>query len=64
MAGANAPAGSEGVGEHVRIKSHLAKAPVKLRTERHPHRTKKNLLLLPDRLRSARAPLSKFDPAV
>ena len=31
--GSTAPAGSEGVGEHVRTKSHPAMVPVKLRTE-------------------------------
>src|SRR5882757_3704160 len=42
---------NEGVGEHVRTRFHFgAFAPVKLRTPLgDPHRTKKNLFLLPDR---------------
>jgi hypothetical protein len=53
--------GNEGVGEHVRTRFHLGLlGPVKLRSSQgDPHRTKKNLFLLPDRFLKERA-LSKI----
>jgi hypothetical protein len=43
---------NEGVGEHVRTRSHrVRRSPVTLRTSSDPHRTKKGFFLLPDRLR-------------
>jgi hypothetical protein len=61
--GANAAAGNEGVGEHVRTKSQLAKsageiADLWIRTD------EENFFLLPTRFSKRASPVEKYGPAV